>query len=603
MDGLGELGGDKGGGGWWRTRMGKNAPTLSPLPLSRLDCQLLEELSAESHWNVHDSSDSDDSIELEKEASSRLGGLLSAYSESDSGESAYTTETISTAPEMAPELDNTRDSYEGPLRAHLKQQPLETDDDDYRAMSMDFEVPLDYGDPYGERITIHAELIYAPKDKDSKQWKRREWKEICLERKFLVYLCGGPGDANPRDRIPNFNELALKKGYSILYPDYRGTGRSTPVNETSLKARFENEENAEDKLADYLSLFRQDNIVRDLEAIRQCLEDTLSNDQDIKFTLHGQSFGGWIALTYLSFLGGQALEKVFLTAGLAPINKTPDSIYKALYERAVTANEKYYELFPQDAALVKEIYTALRGKNIEIPLNDEGPSGRVLSAQTFLTLGRKFIAGSSGMNAVHEFVVALSGHLKANPGGASIPDGLVKKFAELEGFKLHARPLYGVLHESIYCAKNDVTSNWAAARIGKGTGGFEWLDKNNAPEDMPERIYFSGEMVYPFMMRSIRSKLLQDAGEAFARRINWPRLYDPEQLRKNTVPVKAMVFPDDLAVDYEASIETAKLMNDCSVVEAEDGWEHGSLRSRTEDVFNRLYGSENDWKEPAALGG
>lgn len=601
MDGFAEVGGDKGGEGWWR--MGKDAPKLSPLLPPRLDFQPLD-ISTEFQWKVHDSSESDGSIELEKEGSSRLGGILGAYSESDSSESVYTTETVCTAPEMAPELDNARDLYEGPLGAHFKGQPLEADGDDYRAMSMDFEVPLDYGDPYGERITIHTELIYA--SKEDGQGKVKEWKEICLERKFLVYLCGGPGDSNPRERIPEFNELALKRGYCLLYPDYRGTGRSTPINEASLKARFESQENAEEKLANHLSLFRQDNIVRDLEAIRQRLEDTLSRDQAIKFTLHGQSFGGWIALTYLSFLGKQSLERVFLTAGLAPITKTPDEIYKALYDRAITANEKYYEIFPKDVPLVKEIYTALRDKNIEISLNDGGPSGRVLNAQTFLTLGRKFIAGSSGMNAVHEFVVALSGHLKANPDTPSLPDELVKKFAELEGFKFHTRPLYGVLHESIYCTQKDVTSNWAASRIGKGISGFEWIDKNNAPEDMPEKMYFSGEMVYPFMMKAIPSKLLRDAGEAFAFKTDWPRLYDLEQLGKNTIPVRAMVFPEDLAVDYDASIETAKLVNECNAVEAEDGWEHGSLRSRTEDIFKRLYVSDeggDDWKEPPALGG
>ena len=46
-----------------------------------------------------------------------------------------------------------------------------------------------------------------------------------------------------------------------------------------------------------------------------------------KWSLLGQSFGGFIALNYLSFFP-DALNEVFLTGGLAPIVKDPDSVYE-----------------------------------------------------------------------------------------------------------------------------------------------------------------------------------------------------------------------------------------------------------------------------------
>ena len=68
-------------------------------------------------------------------------------------------------------------------------------------------------------------------------------------------------------------------------------------------------------------------LVRDCEHIRKMLLGHKSDPEDQKWTILGQSYGGFCSLTYLSFFPG-ALKEVFLTGGLAPITKKPDPVYE-----------------------------------------------------------------------------------------------------------------------------------------------------------------------------------------------------------------------------------------------------------------------------------
>ena len=67
-------------------------------------------------------------------------------------------------------------------------------------------------------------------------------------------------------------------------------------------------------------------LVRDCEHIRNVLLTHKPNPEDRKWTILGQSYGGFCALTYLSFFP-EALKEVFLTGGLAPITTYPDPVY------------------------------------------------------------------------------------------------------------------------------------------------------------------------------------------------------------------------------------------------------------------------------------
>jgi hypothetical protein len=70
-------------------------------------------------------------------------------------------------------------------------------------------------------------------------------------------------------------------------------------------------------------------IVRDCEVIRKVLLGGKEKAEDRKWTIMGQSFGGFCALTYLSFFS-EGLKEVFLAGGLAPLVDSPDPVYEAL---------------------------------------------------------------------------------------------------------------------------------------------------------------------------------------------------------------------------------------------------------------------------------
>ncbi len=136
------------------------------------------------------------------------------------------------------------------------------------------------------------------------------------ELPWLVFLQGGPGFGAPR---PMSRKGWLGKAverYRVLLLDTRGNARSSRVDATSLKAKDAAAQ------ARFLSHFRADSIVRDAEAIRR----ELCGDRP--WTILGQSYGGFCALTYLS-LHPEGLEAALITGGIPPIGIAIDDIYRA----------------------------------------------------------------------------------------------------------------------------------------------------------------------------------------------------------------------------------------------------------------------------------
>ena len=77
-----------------------------------------------------------------------------------------------------------------------------------------------------------------------------------------------------------------------------------------------------------------------------------------KLTLLGQSFGGFCILTYLSLFPA-AIERALFTFGLAPVGRSATEVYGATYLRMQERNRRFYERYPQDVELVREIVASL----------------------------------------------------------------------------------------------------------------------------------------------------------------------------------------------------------------------------------------------------
>ncbi len=134
-------------------------------------------------------------------------------------------------------------------------------------------VPLDHADPGGAQIAVFTREVADP---DGGQGKP-----------YLLFLQGGPGFEAARPTSPPTGWMARAiKDYRVLLLDQRGTGRSTPVGDIPGETPAEQ--------AAYLTHFRADAIVRDAELIRAELGGE-------RWSVLGQSFGGFTSMTYLSF--------------------------------------------------------------------------------------------------------------------------------------------------------------------------------------------------------------------------------------------------------------------------------------------------------------
>ncbi|KAK4151608.1 hypothetical protein C8A00DRAFT_17001 [Chaetomidium leptoderma] len=461
--------------------------------------------------------------------------------------------------------------------------PTFVDNKGFHAMHLKFKVPLIHPNARETKntdfLTLQADLVYERRDNSfpppSSDSLKTTLQGIVSRRTLLVYLCGGPGAANPAFENDEFNTWFIDREQPILYLNYRGTDEQTCPKEGS---------SAKD-----LVYFRQDAIVADLEAIRLCLDKNLNKNPDkkLQYRLFGQSFGGWIALTALSFTPG-GLKDVMITAGMAPVKSSPDEVYEALYKPVIKANEVYYGEYPQDKERVKTIVEWLAKQN-----DDKGvqlPDKQRLTARGFLTMGRWFGREKDGRKEVHKFVKMIAEDIDGSHG---IKQESIKQFATADGagFKLDKRPLYAVLHELIYCHGPGVVSNWAAQRVGRQQAGdhFAWLnddfDFNNVRN--AGLLYFSGEMIYEFMLDDAGPNMqpLIQAAKDLAQKNDWPALYDKEQLHKNKVPVKVMSFQGDMYVDTELAEITAGMIGSCARIKPQPGWSHRSIKKHTNEVL------------------
>src|SRR3954449_269082 len=189
----------------------------------------------------------------------------------------------------------------------------------------EIDVPLDHADPGGERVSMFAREVADPGG---------------LDRPFLVFLQGGPGQEAPRPTrgptVPAWLDRALQD-YRVLMLDQRGTGRSSPVG--TLPGLGPEEQ------AERLALFRADAIVEDAELLREHLGVD-------RWSVLGQSFGGFCALHYLSVAPG-SLREVLFTGGLPPIGRPVDDVYRATYATMLERNRRYYTRYPLDRDRVR----------------------------------------------------------------------------------------------------------------------------------------------------------------------------------------------------------------------------------------------------------
>ncbi|WP_019632392.1 alpha/beta fold hydrolase [Actinomadura atramentaria] len=400
-----------------------------------------------------------------------------------------------------------------------------------------FSVPLDHDRPDGPRLRVYAREV-----RDADHGRDLPW---------LLFLGGGPGSPAPR---PSGGEGWLDRAlrdYRVLLLDQRGTGRSTPV-DRRLAARFRDPA----ALADHLAHFRADAIVRDAELIRR----TLLGDRP--WSVLGQSFGGLCTVTYLSF-APHGLAEAYITGGLPGLDADADTVYRALYPRVAAENAAHYARHPDDADRATEVARFLRTRPVTLP------SGRRLTVEAFQSLGN-MLGGSDGSTRLH--------YLLEDPfaGGDEPSDaflsGVDRALSDIAG-----GPLYSLLHEATY-AQGEGATRWAAHRVRTEFPAF----------GVAEPLFFTGEMIYPWMFGADPAlRPFREAAHLLAGRPSWPALYDVARLRANTVPAAAAVYEDDMYLDRDLSLATARTIANLGVWRTAE-YRHDGLRMSDGVVLDRL---------------
>lgn len=396
----------------------------------------------------------------------------------------------------------------GLLAAAMSVETYATADFDVELVQLD--VPLHHDRPQG-KISICAKVVSPPH-----------------YTKTVLYLQGGPGYPAP-DAIstssPGFLKPLLKRSYRVVLLDQRGTGLSSPIHP---EITFEE-----------ILAYRADSIVKDCELLRNHLGVG-------KWTLLGQSYGGFLSITYLS-LFSESIETVLITGGMPPLLSTVDEVYAATFKKQLARNLVYYEKFPNDNIYISYIINYLSTHKVILP------NGGIFDVDRFRSFGL-VLGTQNGVLALHLMIFKIYTELKFG----KLTYGTKNQIMNFSGFETNT--IYFLLQESIYLG-NGMSSNWSAERTLAKQDNLQKkgeLKYNNKviPMDM---FLFTGEIVSKSMLASYAElRKLSDLAcklheyDSFGDLFNFEKL---STIKWEDIPIVVQLYYNDPYVDFDNALK------------------------------------------------
>lgn len=257
-----------------------------------------------------------------------------------------------------------------------------------------------------------------------------------------------------------------------------------------------------------------------------------------------------------------------MTGGLPPLGVSADEVYRQCFKKLAPRNEAYFQRYPQDTATLKKLVDYLHKNTVKL-------SNGTLTPRRLQSCG--FSLGmSDGFETLHYLVE--DPFIKIGTEETLSFEFLSGMAAKGEYFATN--PFYAILHEPIYCT-NGFSSNWSADRVLQS----EHPEYNTATA---EKFSWTGEMVFPSFFDDWSELVpLKQAAKILAEKKDWKDLYDFEQLSKNTVPVAAVVYVDDMYVAKDLSLKAAEMIKGTKVWLTAN-YQHNGLRVDGEKIFLKL---------------
>ncbi|WP_347037360.1 alpha/beta hydrolase [Glutamicibacter halophytocola] len=310
--------------------------------------------------------------------------------------------------------------------------------------------------------------------------------------------------------------------------------------------------------------------MRDAEAFREYL----GIDQ---WSTLGQSYGGFCTLTYLS-LFPQSLTRRLVTGGLASLDQDAKTVYRATYQRMAERNREYFSWYPQDFETLHRIYEHVRENR-----DERLPNGQQVTVPLVQMLGM-YLGGNTRVHLLHHIFEEA---FNQTPGGPRLSDAFLDALQAQSSFA--SNPLYALMHETIY-AQGEAT-NFAAEQV---LSEFPDFTVHAATP------LLTGEMIFRWHFAEDPAlRPLEDVARILAEHEHFAPLYDLDVLARNTVPVAAAVYHDDVYVDRELSLRTASQVAGLQAWVTNE-YHHDGIGDEGPAIFRRLLAMANGADPEAA---